>query len=88
MSTAALLKRFGTGSTRMLNRGILKPLLQQAKLAHGSPLALRIGAIGDKPGSLFDSPYKLGFAVAVDEGGEFKHCRVSFVGKETFARDG
>jgi predicted RNA binding protein YcfA (HicA-like mRNA interferase family) len=45
---AFTLKRFGTGSTRMLDRGMLKPFLKQAKLAHCKPLALRIWAISDQ----------------------------------------
>jgi hypothetical protein len=52
-------------------------------------LALRIGAISNEPGCLFDGADEFLLTLAVDEGGEFKHGgRVSFVGKETIARDG
>ena len=46
-----------------LNRRVIKPLLQEAKLAKRSPLLLRIGAVSDKLGRFLDGADEFGFAL-------------------------
>ena len=72
----------------MLDRGMLKPLLKQAKLAHCKPLALRIWAISDQLGSRLNGSDQFLLARAVNEGGKFEHVPCLLVGRDTIARQG